>query len=82
MRYTFVPILCLFSILSFGVSAKTKVDIFHTEVPMTEEKNARSIAWGQGLEQVLIKASGNENIASNGVIKKSVKSWFKLFSSV
>lgn len=72
MRYTFVPILCLFSILSFGVSAKTKVDIFHTEVPMTEEKNARSIAWGQGLEQVLIKASGNENIASNGVIKKAL----------
>lgn len=72
MRYTLVPILCLLSALSFGVSAKTKVDIFHVEVPMTAEKNARSIAWGQGLEQVLIKASGNENIASNNVIKKAL----------
>ncbi|OEF23969.1 DUF2066 domain-containing protein [Vibrio rumoiensis] len=72
MRYTLISILCLLSALPFGVSAKTNVDIFHTEVPMPAEKNAQSIAWGQGLEQVLIKASGNKSIASNSIIKKAL----------
>lgn len=36
-------------------------------------KNSRSIAWSQGLEQVLIKASGDVNITNNPVIQKAAR---------
>lgn len=72
MRNTLVAILCLFSTLSFDVSAKTKIDVFHAEVPLSSDKNARKIAWGEGLEQVLIRATGDQNVATNEVIKKAM----------
>lgn len=72
MRYLVVPIIAAL-LLPFSALAKTKVDVYHAEVVLTKEKHARSIAWGKGLEQVLIKASGNAEIAENPVIKKALR---------
>ncbi|WP_086982646.1 DUF2066 domain-containing protein [Vibrio aphrogenes] len=72
MRYFVAPII-LSLLLPTSVFAKTKVDIYHAEVPLTQEKNSRSIAWSQGLEQVLIKASGDVNITNNPVIQKAAR---------
>ena len=72
MRYLVIPLVA--SILfPLTTVAKTTVDVYHAEVVLSNEKNARSIAWGEGLEQVLIKASGNANIADNEVVKKAMR---------
>lgn len=72
MRYLVIPLVA--SILfPLTTVAKTTVDVYHAEVVLSNEKNARSIAWGEGLEQVLIKASGNVNIADNEVVKKAMR---------
>lgn len=72
MRYLVVPLVALI-LIPFTASAKTTVDVYHAEVVLTNQKHARSIAWGQGLEQVLVKASGNANIANNAVVKKALR---------
>lgn len=72
MRYLVVPLVVSF-LFPFTSTAKTTVDVYHAEVVLTNQKKARSIAWGQGLEQVLIKASGNANIADNAVVKKALR---------
>ncbi|WP_105903506.1 DUF2066 domain-containing protein [Vibrio gangliei] len=72
MRYLVVPIIASL-IFPFSALAKTKVDIYHAEVVLTQEKNANSVAWSQGLEQVLVKASGDANIANNSVVKKALR---------
>ncbi|MGO2496570.1 MAG: DUF2066 domain-containing protein [Vibrio litoralis] len=72
MRYLVIPLVA--SILfPLTTVAKTSVDVYHAEVVLSNEKNARSIAWGEGLEQVLVKASGNANIADNEVVKKAMR---------
>lgn len=72
MRYLVIPLVA--SILfPLTTVAKTTVDVYHAEVVLSNEKNARSIAWGEGLEQVLVKASGNADIADNEVVKKAMR---------
>ncbi|MBD1555997.1 DUF2066 domain-containing protein [Vibrio sp. S9_S30] len=64
----------LLSLLAFPGFALTKVDVFQSEIVLTEEENAEDLAKAQGLEQVLIKASGQKDVASNPVIEKAKKS--------
>lgn len=64
----------LLSLLAFPGFALTKVDVFQSEIVLTEEENAEDLAKAQGLEQVLIKASGQKTVASNPVIEKAKKS--------
>ncbi|WP_178306464.1 DUF2066 domain-containing protein [Vibrio algicola] len=71
MRYILTSFLCLLA-FSSAAYAKTKVDIYHVEVPMTDVKNAKTVAWAQGLKQVLIKASGDTKIINNAVVKKAL----------
>lgn len=72
MRYLVVPLVVSF-LFPFSSTAKTTVDVYHAEVALTNQKHARSIAWGQGLEQVLVKASGDAYIGNNEVIKKALR---------
>lgn len=72
MRYLVVPLVVSF-LFPFASAAKTTVDVYHAEVALTNQKHARAIAWGQGLEQVLVKVSGDANIGNNEVIKKALR---------
>ncbi|MFV0575552.1 MAG: DUF2066 domain-containing protein [Vibrio sp.] len=78
-------ILSVFTSLSIApVFAKTQVDVYHAEVAIDHQANpvkgdkrseriaARDDSKQQGLEQVLIKASGNRNIADNDTIQKAL----------
>lgn len=71
MRYLVASFLCLLA-FSSAAYAKTKVDIYHVEVPMTDVKNPKTEAWSQGLEKVLIRASGDTKIVKNAVVKKAL----------
>lgn len=71
MRYLVTSFLCLLA-FSSAAYAKTKVDIYHVEVPMTDVKNPKTAAWSQGLERVLIRASGDTKVAKNAVVKKAL----------
>ena len=66
-------ILCLLMCMLTGpVLAQQQNDLYHTEVPLTGAKKAESLAKKEGLEKVLIKVSGQQDIAQNEVIKKAL----------
>ncbi len=64
----------LFSLLAFPSFALTQVDIFQSEIVLTEQENAEELAKAKGFERVLIKASGQQRVANNPVIEKAMKS--------
>ncbi|EGU58169.1 hypothetical protein VINI7043_04003 [Vibrio nigripulchritudo ATCC 27043] len=72
----------LLSLLAFPGFALTKVDIFQSEVVLSAEEKAEDLAKAQGLEQVLIKASGQKDVASNPVIEKAMKSTSPYLSQI
>ncbi|OCH20552.1 DUF2066 domain-containing protein [Aliivibrio logei] len=66
-------IFCLLIFMVAGpVWAQQQADIYHTEVQLTASDNAESVAKTEGLVNVLIKVSGQRDIANNGVIKKAL----------
>ncbi|UAB69427.1 DUF2066 domain-containing protein [Vibrio sp. SCSIO 43132] len=72
----------LLSLLAFPGFSLTKVDIFQSEVVLSAEEKAEDLAKAQGLEQVLIKASGQKDVASNPVIEKAMKSTSPYLSQI
>ncbi|WP_300173871.1 DUF2066 domain-containing protein [uncultured Aliivibrio sp.] len=66
-------ILCLLIYMVAGpVLAQQQNDLYHTEVQLTGSEKAESLAKKEGLEKVLIKVSGQQEIAQNEVIKKAL----------
>ncbi|MUK31065.1 DUF2066 domain-containing protein [Aliivibrio fischeri] len=66
-------ILCLLMCMVVGpVFAQQQNDLYHTEVQLTGSEKAESIAKQDGLVNVLIKVSGQTDIAQNEVIKKAL----------
>ncbi len=64
-------ILCLLMCMVTGpVFAQQQNDLYHTEVQLTGSDKAENIAKQEGLVNVLIKVSGQTDIAQNEVIKK------------
>lgn len=68
--------------LSLPSHALTKVDVFKTEVVLPKQDKAEAAAQAQGLEQVLIKASGQKSVASNEVISKALRSSGQYLSQI
>ncbi|MCL9776059.1 DUF2066 domain-containing protein [Vibrio methylphosphonaticus] len=63
----------LVGLCSLPAYALTKVDIYSTQIAVnTEEPNADEIARQQGMLEVLVRASGDANVASNSVVKKAL----------
>ncbi|MFA0088387.1 DUF2066 domain-containing protein [Vibrio sp. 10N.261.51.F12] len=63
----------LVGLCSLPAYALTKVDVYSTQIVVnTEEPNADEIARQQGMLEVLVRASGDVNIASNAVVKKAL----------
>lgn len=54
------------------VFAQQQNDLYHTEVQLTGSDKAENIAKQEGLVNVLIKVSGQTDIAQNEVIKKAL----------
>lgn len=66
-------ILCLvICMMSGSVFAQQPSDLYHTEVQLTESDKAEGLAKKEGLINVLIKVSGQKEIAQNEVIKKAL----------
>ncbi len=66
-------ILCLLMCMVAGpVFAQQQTDLYHTEVQLTGSDKAENIAKQEGLVNVLIKVSGQTDIAQNEVIKKAL----------
>ncbi|TDM55018.1 DUF2066 domain-containing protein [Aliivibrio fischeri] len=66
-------ILCLLMCMVVGpVFAQQQNDLYHTEVQLTGSDKAENIAKQEGLVNVLIKVSGQTDIAQNEVIKKAL----------
>lgn len=66
-------ILCLLIYMVAGpVLAQQQNDLYHTEVQLTGSEKAENLAKKEGLEKVLIKVSGQQEIAQNEVIKKAL----------
>ncbi len=55
-----------------SVFAQQQNDLYHTEVQLTGSDKAENIAKQEGLVNVLIKVSGQTDIAQNEVIKKAL----------
>ncbi|MDC0611087.1 DUF2066 domain-containing protein [Vibrio sp.] len=68
MRYLIVFLLGLFSL---GTNAAVKVDLYHTEVVL-DQGQSDSDAEIQGMENVIVKVSGNKTALNNPVIKKAL----------
>lgn len=68
--------------LSLPSHALTKVDVFKTEVVLPKQDKAEAAAQALGLEQVLVKASGQKSVASNEVISKALRSSGQYLSQI
>ncbi|CAH0524977.1 DUF2066 domain-containing protein [Vibrio hippocampi] len=63
----------LVALTSLPALALTNVDVYSTVVIVEPEApNSDEVARQQGMTEVLVRASGNQNIASNAVIKKAL----------
>ncbi|MGR5235580.1 DUF2066 domain-containing protein [Vibrio alfacsensis] len=72
MRYL---ALLLVGWLSLPVYALTQVDIYRTEVAIdSEQKDGESLARQQGMQDVIVRATGTQSSLSNPVIKKALGS--------
>ncbi|WP_135384114.1 DUF2066 domain-containing protein [Vibrio tasmaniensis] len=71
MRYI---ALLLMGLLASPSYALTQVDIFSAEVAINaEDKQPEQVARNTGMEQVLIRATGQTDVASNETIKKAMR---------
>ncbi|WP_299694020.1 DUF2066 domain-containing protein [uncultured Vibrio sp.] len=71
MRYI---ALLLMGLLASPSYALTQVDIFSTEVAINaEDKQPEQVARNTGMEQVLIRATGQTDVASNETIQKAMR---------
>ncbi|MEZ9472509.1 DUF2066 domain-containing protein [Vibrio lentus] len=71
MRYI---ALLLIGLLASPSYALTQVDIFSAEVAINaENKQPEQVARNTGMEQVLIRATGQTDVASNETIKKAMR---------
>lgn len=67
----FAFVLCVLG--AFPLYAKTNVNVYQTQVSVSDEESSTAQqARKQGMEQVLVKASGDTTIASNPVIAKAL----------
>jgi hypothetical protein len=71
MRYI---ALLLVGLLAFPSYALTQIDIFSAEVAINAEgRQPEQVARNTGMEQVLIRATGQTDVASNEVIQKAMR---------
>ncbi|MFA0498891.1 DUF2066 domain-containing protein, partial [Vibrio sp. 10N.222.46.A1] len=71
MRYI---ALLLMGLLASPSYALTQVDIFSAEVAINaEDKQPEQVARNTGMEQVLIRATGQTDVASNETIQKAMR---------
>ncbi|MDR9828809.1 DUF2066 domain-containing protein [Vibrio sp. FNV 38] len=65
--------LLLISLISLPLMAMTQVNLYQSSIMIDQEaQNGDQLARSQGLEQVIVRASGDANAASNPVIKKAI----------
>ncbi|WGY47614.1 DUF2066 domain-containing protein [Vibrio sp. ABG19] len=70
MRYLAWLMMGLMSLPAFAL---TKVNLYQTEVVLDQQQdNADAAARAAGLQQVIIRASGNKDAASNSVVQKAL----------
>ncbi|WP_104028144.1 DUF2066 domain-containing protein [Vibrio jasicida] len=80
MRYL---ALLLIGWLSLPVYALTQVDIYRAEVAIdSEQKDGEELARQQGMQDVIVRATGSESSLSNPVIKKAVGSSSRYISQL
>lgn len=66
--------LLMLAVLVFPVHALTKVDVFSAEVLLDiEDEDPERKARSEGLQQVIIKASGDKNAVNNEVVQKAIR---------
>lgn len=70
MRYLALLMIGLMSLPAFAL---TKVNLYQTEVVLDEQQdNADDAARAQGLQQVIIRATGDKESVNNSVVKKAL----------
>lgn len=80
MRYL---ALLLIGWLSLPVYALTQVDIYRAEVVIDSEQNdGESLARQQGMQDVIVRATGSQSSLSNSVIKKALGSSARYISQL
>ncbi|NVC51185.1 DUF2066 domain-containing protein [Vibrio diabolicus] len=80
MRYL---ALLLIGWLSLPVYALTQVDIYRAEVVIDSEQNdSESLARQQGMQDVIVRATGSQSSLSNPVIKKALGSSARYISQL
>ncbi|MBS9970781.1 DUF2066 domain-containing protein [Vibrio alginolyticus] len=80
MRYL---ALLLIGWLSLPVHALTQVDIYRAEVVIDSEQNdGESLARQQGMQDVIVRATGSQSSLSNPVIKKALSSSARYISQL
>lgn len=80
MRYL---ALLLIGWLSLPVYALTQVDIYRAEVAIDgEQKDGEELARQQGMQDVIVRATGSQSSLSNPVIKKAVGSSSRYISQL
>ncbi len=63
----------LASLCSYSLHAMTTVDLYDSEVVIAEEENAERNARIAGMQQVLVRASGSQDVLTNEVIQKALR---------
>ena len=80
MRYL---ALLLIGWLSLPVYALTQVDIYRAEVVLDSERNdSESLARQQGMQNVIVRATGSQSSLNNPVIKKALSSSARYISQL
>ncbi|PFG55613.1 hypothetical protein ATG66_1926 [Vibrio sp. ES.051] len=80
MRYL---ALLLIGWLSLPVYALTQVDIYRAEVVIdNEQNNGETLARQQGMQDVIVRATGSQSSLSNPVIKKALSSSARYISQL
>ncbi|WED21146.1 DUF2066 domain-containing protein [Vibrio sp. JC009] len=75
--------LLLMGLFVFPVQATTKVNVFSVEVMLdTNDAEAETKARSEGLKNVIVRASGEKNVADNAIIKKALRSSSKYLSQI
>lgn len=71
MRYIALLLMVFLSLPSYAL---TQVDIFSSEVVINgENKQPETVARNTGMQQVLVRATGLKDVASNDMIKKAMR---------
>ncbi|MDE1314941.1 DUF2066 domain-containing protein [Vibrio aestuarianus] len=71
MRYLAMLVMSLMTLPAYAL---TKVDLYHSEITIDQEQtNADDKARVKGMEQVIIRASGDKSSVNNEVIQKALR---------